>query len=869
MKKLILFLALLFPLFVFSQAVTLFQQFNGRYDFTAVGNTLNAQPNFNGYCGQLLQSSATLNLSPGQTFISAHLYWGSIGTGDFDVSLNGTPISAQRIFSHTFNGRPYFSAYADVTALVGATGNGTYTFADMDVQALLSQYCGTNFGGWGIYVIYEDPSLLLNQISLFDGLESVSANNNNLSITLTNIDVSSDVLSKIGFLAWEGEAEIANGESLFINGTLISNALNPANNAFNGTNSYVGPPGNSQNYNMDLDYYDLTGIVAAGDTSILIELESQQDFIMVNNIITSVNSELPDATIEIDDLGVLCDNNNIDVEYTVYNVNSTNELPADTPIAFYADATLIGQTTTTTIIPIGGSESGTITLNIPIATPNNFNLRAVVDDIGNGTGIVSETDETNNEDVYPVDLSTAGILLNPGPACIGRPVILDSGVTDPPFSIQWFRNNVPIPGATGETYAVTTDGIYRVEAVDGICRVDSNSVVITFRPQPVANQTVNLYQCDDGTTAGAFNLRDNDANILGAQDPALFTIKYYQTYQDSFDDTNEILGGVHIIVPPSPQTIFARIEDNSGSCFDLTDFKIYFSRAIAGIVPTTASYCDADGDGGEFVDLAVEFNSLILDGEPSSRYNITYHSSQADADNDVNPLPNPYFVNAPSEMVYIRLENRHDDRCYDSTRNINLVIDTPPTVNTNPPNLIECDVNNDGFAAFDLTQQSGVITMGDPTLSVTYHGTLLDAENGVLPLPNPYVNDQIYLDFPITDPLDPNYGTGGVWARVTGSTNSCTVVVPFALEVRSSPVGTVPAEPLRQCDDSVADGFTFFDLTVVAAEVLGTLDPNGFDLYYYEDENDAILAGDSAMNAPDYSQAIPDPTNFLNSTNPQ
>ncbi|MBG43658.1 MAG: hypothetical protein CL530_06785, partial [Aequorivita sp.] len=576
MKKLILLLTFVFPLFVFSQPVTLFQQFNGRYDFTAVGNTLNAQPNFNGYCGQLLQSSASLSLTPGQTFVSAHLYWGSIGTGDFDVSLNGTPISAQRIFSHTFNGQPYFSAYADVTSLVAATGNGTYTFADMDVQGLLSQYCGTNFGGWAIYIIYEDPSLLLNQISLFDGLESVSANNNNLSITLTNIDVSSDILSKIGFLAWEGEAEIANGESLFINGTLISNALNPADNAFNGTNSYIGPPGNTQNYNMDLDYYDLVGIVNPGDTTILIELESQQDFIMVNNIITSVNSELPDATIEIDDLGVLCQNGNIDVDYTVYNVNSTNELPANTPIAFYADAVLIGQTTTTNAIPIGGSESGTITLNIPIATPNNFNLRAVVDDIGNGTGIVAETDESNNEFIYPVDLSTAGILLDPGPACLGRPVILDSGVTDPPFNIQWFRNGIPIPGATNATLTVTTDGIYSVEAVDGICRVDSNSVVITFRPQPIANAAVDLYQCDYGTTAGVFNLTDNDANILGGQDPALFTIKYYQSYQDSFDDTNEILGGVHIIVPPSPQTIYARIEDNSGSCFDLTDFRIFF-----------------------------------------------------------------------------------------------------------------------------------------------------------------------------------------------------------------------------------------------------------------------------------------------------
>ena len=873
MKKLILLLFVIVPFFSIAQQVTLFQQFNGRYDFTAIGNTLNEFANTGpgGYCDMLPQSSATLNLNTGQTFVSAHLYWGSVGTGDFDVALNGNPISAERIFSHTFNGQPYFAAYTDVTALVAATGNGTYTFSDLDVSGVLGNYCGTNFGGWAIYIIYEDPSLLLNQISLFDGLESVSANNNTLDITLTSIDVSSPTLSKIGFLAWEGEESIANGESLYIKGVLIDNPpLNPSNNAFNGTNSYTN---SNVNYNMDLDFYPLSGIIAQGDTTIPIQLTSLQDFIMVNNIITSVNSELPDATIEIDDLGVLCQNNNIDVEYTVYNVNSTNELPANTPIAFYADAVLIGQTTTANVIPLGGSESGTITLNIPIATPNNFNLIAVVDDIGDGTGIVAETDETNNEFIFPVDLSTAGILLNPGPACIGRPVLLDSGVSDPPFNIQWFRNSIPIPGATNPTLSVTTNGIYSVEAVDGICRVDSNPVVITFRPQPVANAPVDLFQCDDGTTAGVFNLTDNDANILGGQDPALFTIKYYDTYQKSLDGIpgTEILGGIQIIVPPSPQTIFARIEDNTGSCFDLTDFKIYFSRAIAGIVPVNASYCDYDMDGGEFIDFPAEFNAAVLDGQPSSDYNITYHSSQADADNDTGALSMPYFVNGPGpETIYIRLENRDDDRCNDTTRNIDIFIDSPPTINTSPPNLILCDDNNDGFATFDLSLQTPVITLGDPALTVSYHGTLTDAENNALPLPNFYINDRRYLDFPNTDPMDPLYGTGGVWARVSSSTSSCVSIVPFTLEVRFSPVGTTPAEPLRKCDDAVADGFTFFDLTVVEPEVLGSLDPLGFDLYYYEDFSQAVAAGELAITpTPDFSQAIPDPTNFLNSFNPQ
>ncbi|AFL80355.1 hypothetical protein Aeqsu_0852 [Aequorivita sublithincola DSM 14238] len=884
MKKLLLLLLFIVPFFSIAQPVSLYKQFNGRYEFTAVGNTLNTHENNNsGPCDILLQSSAVLNLNAGQTFVSAHLYWGSVGPGDFDVAINGTAVSAERVFGYNFDGRPYFSAYADVTNLVAAAGNGTYTFSEMDVQAYVypnSPYCGTNFGGWAIYIIYEDASLLLNQISLYDGLQVVSRTDPPLDILLTGIEVSSDRFSKIGFLAWEGDRGLADGERLIIDGVIMSNALNPADNAFNGTNSYTN---SSVNYNMDLDFYDLTGIIATGQTEIPIRLESAADLIMVNNIITSVNSELPDATIEIDDLGVLCENNNIDVEYTVYNVNSTNKLQANTPIAFYADAgggtTLIGQTATANVIPLGGSESGTITLTIPTATPNNFVLRARVDDIGDGTGpgtgtgVVSETNEDNNEFELPIDLSQAGILLDPGPACLGQPLILRSGVTDPPYNIQWFRNTVAIPGATNPNYSVTQNGIYYVEAVDGICRVESNPIVITFRPQPVANTAPDMFQCDYGTTAGTFILTDNDDDILGGQNPADFRITYYDTYQKSFDGVpgTEILGGVQLIVPPSPQTIYARIEDNTGSCFDLTDFKIFFSRAIAGIVPPFKNYCDYNMDGTELIDLEAEFNPAILDGQQASRYNITYHLSQPDADNDTGAVAIPYLVTAPSEQIFIRLENKNDNTCVDTSRNVTINIDTPPTINTTPPNLILCDNNNDGFATFNLNLQTPIITLGDPALIVTYHRTLVDAQNGSLPIltPNAYINDRKYLDFPHLDPLDQDYGTGGVWARVSSGTSSCVAVVPFTLEVRFSPVGVTP-DPLRVCDDAVADGITRFDLTVVRDEVLGTLDPLGFDLYYFEDFSQAVAAGDLAITpTPDFSQAIGDPTNFFNATNPQ
>lgn len=890
MKKLILLLTIAFPLFLFGQNpmdIQVFKQFNGRYDFTAVGNTLSTGENNNGFCDILPQSSADLNLALGETLVSAQLYWASIGTGDFDVAINGTPVSAQRTFSHIFNGDPYFGAQADITDLVAANGNGTYTFSEMDVSAILSQYCGTNFGGWAIYVIYEDPTLLLNQISLFDGLESVNDVNFPLDITLTGIDVTSDRLSKIGFLAWEGDQTLAVSESLLINGNLISNPpLNPSNNAFNSTNSYILPNGDPFNYQMDLDYYPLDNIVQPGDTSILIQLTSGQDYIMVQNIITSVNSELPDATIEIDDLGLLCENGDIDVDYTVYNVNSTNELEPNTPIAFYADdginpPALLGQSTTVNEIPIGGSESGTVTLSLPIALPNNFDLIAVVDNVGDwtgtgtGTGIVAETDESNNEFLLAIDKSNQILIIDPGPACLGAPVILDSQLTAPPYNtIKWFRNGIELGGETNTTLVVTTNGIYTVQAFNGACEVNSfaNPVVITFRPQPVANFAPDLRQCDFGTTNGAFDLKENDDDILGAQDPALFTIKYYETEAEAILGTpgSEIPAGIKIIDLPSPERIWARIEDSaSGTCYDYRYFDIYFSRAIAGEVDNR-SFCDYDGDGVELIDLEAEFSVEILDGQPSSDYTISFHGSQADADAGTGDLPNPYPVIAPGpETIYVRLENNDDPTvCFDTLQSFEISIDTAPTINTSPPNLIECDDNNDGFATFQLDLQTEVITLGDPTLSVSYHKTLVAAESDTQELPNFYINDQQYLDDPVTVPINTNYGTGGVWARVSQAGTSCVSIVPFALEVRFSPVGNIP-EPLRVCDDAVADGITRFDLTDVEDEVLGTLDPAGFDLYYFEFEIQAIAAGDSALPGPIVvSQAIPDPTNYRNTNSP-
>jgi hypothetical protein len=221
--------------------------------------------------------------------------------------LNGVAIQPDRTFilqravsNLVFD---YFSAFKDVTSQVQSTGNGIYTLSDLDVSPYINFHSqrSTNFAGWAIIVIYKNPSLSLNQLNVYDGMQAVP---DEINITLNSLNVIDNNDAKIGFLAWEGDSGIAVNETLRINGSPIGNPpLNPVNNAFNGTNSLTN---SNVLYNMDLDVYPIQNNISIGDTTAQIQLTSSQDFVMINAIVTKLNSQLPDAIIEINNVEKQC-----------------------------------------------------------------------------------------------------------------------------------------------------------------------------------------------------------------------------------------------------------------------------------------------------------------------------------------------------------------------------------------------------------------------------------------------------------------------------------------------------------------------------------------------------------------------------------
>ncbi|UUC45482.1 gliding motility-associated C-terminal domain-containing protein [Flavobacterium cerinum] len=378
-----------------AQDISLFNQFNGRYDFTFIGNTLNPEENSFQLAPTIFtSSSATLNLASGNTIEKAYLYWAGSGPGDFDIKLNNTPIRPDRTFSYQRNASgiilDYFSAFKDVTDLVLQFGNGTFTVSDLDVTPYIAQHFirRTNFAGWAIIVVYKNEALPLNQLNVYDGMQAVP---DEISITLSSLNVIDNQNAKIGFLAWEGDKDILINETLRINGNILSNPpLNPENNAFNGTNSITG---SDTLYNMDLDVYDIQNNIDIGDTSATIQLTSGQDFVMINAIVTKLNSQLPDASISIDHIETPCNSRTVNVDFTVYNLESTNPLPQGTRVKIYANDLLAGTYQTLTTIVIDGYETQSVTLLIPETVTSPFTLKAVVDP----DNTVTEIDENNND----------------------------------------------------------------------------------------------------------------------------------------------------------------------------------------------------------------------------------------------------------------------------------------------------------------------------------------------------------------------------------------------------------------------------------------------------------------------------------------
>lgn len=347
----------------------------------------------------------------------------------------------------------------------------------------------------------------------------------------------------------------------------------------------------------------------------------------------------------------------------------------------------------------------------------------------------------------------------------------------------------------------------------------------------------------DCSIINTFNYCDGDVVALDA------TTSDASSYSWSKDgvplsETGPILNNV---VAPDASYI-AEALDSGGAIISTFEFIIDFHEVpIVNSIPDQV-LCDNNDNGFRMFDLNA-LDAIALGGQSAINYTVTYHTNQADADNDTNVLPSPYTNQTAYavESIFVRIENNNNTACY-STGLFSIEVLLNPTIITLPDYGV-CDDATDGddtngFASFDLTSQSAALINGQ-NATITFFESQSDAEANINSIPNPTAYTNITTNSQL------------IYYRLENTTTLCTETGAFTIVVNVLP--EVQNATLVQCDeDGTADGFTQYNLNEANENVMISGDTTGFTYTHYLSFTEA----QSGMNP-----VTPFP--FTNTSNPQ
>ena len=195
-------------------------------------------------------SGATLTLPSEAQVIFAGLYWsGRTTTG----SGGAAPPAVANKKTVKFANAPGSSAYATVTApgtawtttdatstsptspRSCAAGTGVYRVANVQAATGADRYAG-----WSLVVAYSDPDSIPRNLTIFDGIAGINSGDS-VEITASGFTTTTSgaVRTSLGVVAYEGDMGIG-GDSFKLQGTTLSDAVNPATDFFNSSVSVRG-----------------------------------------------------------------------------------------------------------------------------------------------------------------------------------------------------------------------------------------------------------------------------------------------------------------------------------------------------------------------------------------------------------------------------------------------------------------------------------------------------------------------------------------------------------------------------------------------------------------------------------------------------
>ncbi|MDP6922801.1 MAG: choice-of-anchor L domain-containing protein, partial [Lutibacter sp.] len=339
-----------------------------------------------------------------------------------------------------------------------------------------------------------------------------------------------------------------------------------------------------------------------------------------------------------------------------------------------------------------------------------------------------------------------------------------------------------------------------------------------------------LYTTNNAACGGAFLL---DASIVADS---------YKWYKDG------------VLIPgESGQTYNATLGNGiykveatlSAGCIAEDEIELQFTTEVTATKPTDFALCDEDNNGSIAFDLSLKTPDIELG---QSDVSTTYHGSQADADNDLNPLAMPFI--SGNTIIYARVESNISSNCYDTTSFELQVFESPvPEDSTDIATIERCDdtlvgTDTDGKTLFDLQIRETAILNGQSPSQFALH----------------YYKDQAHTQL-ISDPGNfENTVPGGqtIFVQMYNiANNTCVASTSLDLVVNPLPVIKNPLVKVEQCDLNV------FNLSSYQQELSqGHLN----ETFQYQNADGDIIADPTNYTSPYSSASVSETIDVLITT---
>ena len=432
--------------------------------------------------------------------------------------------------------------------------------------------------------------------------------------------------------------------------------------------------------------------------------------------------------------------------------------------------------------------------------------------------------------------------------------------------------------ATAWVRTISSENCYRISKIN--LEVEAAADVDYYKNFPSVCDDFLQEDGTDGTlnsdTDGITNFDFSQANtdILVFFPPALqpdLEISFFETKEDRTAVINAIadISNYRNIGYPSnvtKQTIYFKITNkNNNNCNGSGELYLKTDPVPIANQPADIELCDStnDGDGSNGIAQSFDLESqtpIILGTQNSADYKVTYHLSKTDANSGNNPQSS-LFTNTIRDLqtIYVRVTDNKTS-CFTDHNSFNVIVNPIPIANF-VTDIEICDDNSDGSARNGFSQSINlqgqtdeILGTQDPTIySVTYHHSLLEAQNGSNVLSTPYSNTIPYKET--------------IYIRIYNSLTMCVNDISnFQVIVNPEPTFTTVSN-LSYCDNDLdgddANGIIQnIDLESQIPILLGaTQDPDDYIVTFHISQADAD-SGNLPITSP-YTNTTPTETIFV------